>query len=79
MLRMLAGLLVAAGVAVATSAGAASVEAYGKLPAIEPAQFDLSPQGDRIAFVANANGGRQLIVRELTGATLISINISMFC
>jgi dipeptidyl aminopeptidase/acylaminoacyl peptidase len=57
---------------------AAPVEAYGKLPTIEPGQFALSPAGDRIAFVATAKGGaaRQLVVRELTGKTLMAANIS---
>lgn len=60
---------------VATVVQAAPVEAYGKLPTIEPDQFALSPAGDRIAFVATAGAGRQLVVRELTGKTLIAADI----
>ncbi len=68
-----AGLFMAAGAARAVQ----PLEAYGALPYIETSQFKLSASGARIAFVArNPDGTRQLIVRELSGATLTSANIT---
>jgi dipeptidyl aminopeptidase/acylaminoacyl peptidase len=76
MRNFLTSAAMAAALALAGHAGAAPIEAYGKLPTIDPDQFALSPAGDRIAFVASAGAGRQLVVRELTGKTLAAINIT---
>jgi dienelactone hydrolase len=69
-----AAVLAAAG---ATHA-APALEAYGKLPAIQPSQFKLSPSGTRIAFVTATKqpGVRQLVVRELSGKTLTAANLT---
>lgn len=56
---------------------ATPVENYGKLPYIEPSQFELSPLGDRIAFVAANGAGRQLVIRQLAdNKTLAAIPLS---
>jgi dienelactone hydrolase len=57
---------VGAMLAAAPSFSATQLESYGKLPFIEPSQFVLSPAGDRIAFIAAAGAGRQLVVKDLT-------------
>jgi dipeptidyl aminopeptidase/acylaminoacyl peptidase len=76
MRKFLTGAAMAAALGVGGHAAAAPVEAYGKLPTIQADQFALSPAGDRIAFVASAGAGRQLVVRELTGKTLMAVNIT---
>ncbi len=48
------------------------VEAYGRLPAIE--ELELSPSGDRFAFIATDGNKRRLYVREVDGdKTLLTL------
>jgi len=62
-LRILAGLALAVGVA-APVASAAPLEAYGKLPSIEAA--GLSPDGQSVAYVVTDGEKRAIIVKDLT-------------
>jgi len=62
------------GIAGACGAHAAPppIEAYGRLPAIE--QLELSPSGNRFAFVATTGNERRLFVREVDGdKTLLAL------
>ena len=55
---------------VAAIAGAApALEEYGKLPAME--EVHISPAGDLVAYIANDNEGRKLIVRHALDATTL--------
>ena len=67
-------LLLAAVVAVATSARAAPppLEAYGRLPAIQ--SVALSPSGERFAVLVADKDGRKVIVRTSTGEPVAAVD-----
>jgi dipeptidyl aminopeptidase/acylaminoacyl peptidase len=54
----------------AGAAGAAPLEAYGRLPALE--QMAVSPQGDKLAFITDLKGQRTVIVQSLRPTKLIA-------
>ena len=56
------------GALMGSAAHAAPLEAYTKLPALE--QPRLSPNGDRLAYIAVVNDNRRLGVQTLTGQSL---------
>jgi dipeptidyl aminopeptidase/acylaminoacyl peptidase len=58
--------------ALGARAAPAPLEAYGRLPNIAVDQFELSPNGDRLAFVAATPQGRSLVVSDLAGHVLMS-------
>jgi dipeptidyl aminopeptidase/acylaminoacyl peptidase len=59
-------------VAARSAQAAPPIEAYGRLPNIQPSQFRLSPNGERMAFVASTPQGRQLTITDLSGHVLAS-------
>ena len=66
MARVLAGLIgVLLLVWTAPAFAVPPIEDYGKLPAIEQAQ--LSPSGERLAFIAVVGDSRKLFVRTVAG------------
>ena len=75
MVRFIAGALIA-GVwlgAGAARAAAPPIEDYGKLPAVE--QMSLSPSGEKLAYLAVAGDGRQLVIRKAGGDILFTIRV----
>jgi dipeptidyl aminopeptidase/acylaminoacyl peptidase len=60
MFRLFSALIVACAALVSSAVAAPSVESYGRLPAIE--NVNLSPSGDRYAYVAVDGEARKLIV-----------------
>lgn len=48
------------------------LEAYGSLPAVE--DIELSPKGDRVAFIAVNGENRELVIQELGGKQRTRIN-----
>lgn len=50
------------------------VEAYGRLPAMD--RVDLSPSGERLAFVASDGEGRKLFVRTVAGQPLAVVPLA---
>lgn len=59
------GLLVLAGIFWMIAAHAAPIEAYGRLPTLEEVQ--LSPDGNRIAYVTAVNEQRTITIHDLSG------------
>ena len=59
-------------VAPASQAQAPSLEAYGRLAAIE--DIELSPEGDRVAYITVDGENRQLVVQRLDGAERYRLN-----
>ncbi|MDP8917192.1 MAG: LpqB family beta-propeller domain-containing protein, partial [Pseudomonadota bacterium] len=56
----------------ASAAAAPPLEAYGRLPAVE--DLELSPKGDRVAFISVDGEQRQLVVHRLDGKERIRLN-----
>ncbi|HEY5105681.1 MAG TPA: S9 family peptidase [Caulobacteraceae bacterium] len=66
----------AAALTVAGAAQAAPpIDDYGKLPAVE--QMNLSPDGDKITYIAAAGGARQVIVAKAGGGVLLSVGVGI--
>jgi dipeptidyl aminopeptidase/acylaminoacyl peptidase len=81
MVRIAAVCALVAGLALGwTSPGLAAapepppVEAYGRLPAM--AEVDISPSGERLAFVASDAEGRKLFVRTVAGQPLAIVPLA---
>lgn len=51
----------------------ANLEAYGALPAMEQPQ--LSPMGDKMAYIAEGDDGRRVVIREAGGPVLFSVGL----
>ena len=45
---------------------------FGKLPTVE--QVSLSPNGEKLAYIANVGDARRMIVRKIGGANLFALN-----
>ena len=74
MVRFVAGLLIASWLmAGAARAAAPPIEDFGKLPAVE--QMSLSPSGEKLAYLAVAADGRQLVIRKAGGDILFTIGV----
>jgi len=73
MSRLALGLVMAAFALASRSAVAAPIEDYGKLPAVE--QMELSPSGDKIAYVAVAGDRRAVVVTKVGGAAIVALNV----
>ncbi|MCI3131682.1 alpha/beta hydrolase family protein [Phenylobacterium aquaticum] len=56
----------------ATSARAAPLEAYGKLPDIE--DVAISPDGQKLAVIWTASGGRRIIVKSLADGSMFGLD-----
>lgn len=56
----------------APAAAAPPLEAYGSLPAVE--DIEISPGGDRVAFIAVVGENRELIIQDLGGKQRTRIN-----
>jgi dipeptidyl aminopeptidase/acylaminoacyl peptidase len=57
------------------SAGAAPIEAYGRLPSLE--SVDISPDGTTLALIATVNDERRIIVRTLAGDVIASATVGL--
>ena len=72
MLRVSALFAAVAWSATAHAAAPPPLEAYGLLPAVEGLQ--LSPKGDRVAFITVDGENRQLVIQRLDGTERIRLN-----
>jgi dipeptidyl aminopeptidase/acylaminoacyl peptidase len=72
MLKLLAGAAMAAVLGL-SSANAAPIEAYGRLPAMD--NVAISSNGANIAYILNDEGVAQVVVQSLDGAVLQTANL----
>lgn len=63
---------VAAALAAGSASAATPLEAYGRLPVVE--DLELSPKGDRVAFITVDGEQRQLVVQRLDGKERYRLN-----
>ncbi|HEY5105682.1 MAG TPA: prolyl oligopeptidase family serine peptidase [Caulobacteraceae bacterium] len=71
--RALAAIAAAAIVWAGAARAAPPLEAYGALPAME--QPRLSPSGDALAYIAQLDAGRRVVIRTAGGPVLFSVGL----
>jgi dipeptidyl aminopeptidase/acylaminoacyl peptidase len=64
--------LVATALLAATSARAAPLEAYGKLPEIE--DLAIAPDGERLAVILTSDTGRKIVIRRFSDGAITSVD-----